>query len=42
MIVFSQFIPNQPTAVLTMESDVSSAKVINSNGASPDWGPRPS
>ena len=32
MIVFNQFIPNQSNAVLTMESNGSSAKVINSNG----------
>ena len=35
MIVFNQFIPNQSNAVLTMESNGSSAKVINSNGEAP-------
>jgi TolB protein len=42
MIVFSQFIASQPSAVWTMKSNGSSARVINSNGGAPDWGPRPS
>jgi tricorn protease-like protein len=40
MIVFNQLISSQPIAVWTMQSNGSSAKVINSNGNSPDWGPR--
>jgi Tol biopolymer transport system component len=43
MIAFDQQVStSQPIAVWTMESNGSSAKVINSNGEAPDWGPRPS
>jgi len=40
MIVFAQLTSSQPTAVWTMKSNGSCAKVIKSNGADPDWGPR--
>lgn len=40
MIVFNQQIPNQPAAVLTMKANGAGAKVINPDGAWPDWGPR--
>jgi Tol biopolymer transport system component len=40
MIVFDQLNGSQPISVWTMRANGNNAKVINSNGAQPNWGPR--